>query len=201
MKRVEYIMDVIAEKKCLRASMKRLRDDLELTEFRSQSNAVSEKLIKCAEWQRAQSVHIYVSAVNNEVDTLGLIFRLFDEGCTVVVPVCDHAARTLKNVCITSMDQLIPCRFGLMEPEYSPDKEYDERRLDLVVAPLLAFDRTGGRLGFGGGFYDSLLANISCPAIGLAYDFQEVETVPAEQHDRPLSMIVTDKEVIRVGNT
>jgi len=194
-------MDVIAEKRRLRASMKRLRDDLELAEFRSHSNAVSERLLKCAEWQRAESVHVYVSAVNNEVDTLGLIFRLFDEGRTVVVPVCDHAERTLKNVKITSMDQLIPCRFGLMEPEYSPDNEYETRRLDLVVAPLLAFDRTGHRLGFGGGFYDSLLAAISCPAIGLAYGFQEVEKVPAEPHDRPLSIIVTDKEVIRVGNT
>ena len=68
-----------------------------------------------------------------------------------------------------------------------------------MVAPLLAFDRTGARLGFGGGFYDSLLASVHCPTVGLAYDFQEVESVPVEDHDRPLSMIVTDKEVIRVG--
>ena len=117
-------MDIRAEKRAIRSQMRRMREDLDLAQYRARSNAVSERLRLCSEWRRAESVHIYVAAVNNEVDTLGLIFRLFDEGRSVIVPVCEHSSRSLKNVRITSMDQLTPCRFGLMEPACSPGSEY-----------------------------------------------------------------------------
>lgn len=73
---------------------------------------------------------------------------------------------------------------------------------DVVIVPLLAFDRAGMRLGYGGGFYDRTLAQLagagSLRAIGYAYSAQEVERVPAEQTDWPLPQIVTEHGAIRI---
>jgi 5-formyltetrahydrofolate cyclo-ligase len=72
---------------------------------------------------------------------------------------------------------------------------------DLLLVPMLAFDRAGYRLGYGGGFYDRTLAALraagTVTAIGIAYAAQEVAAVPREPTDAPLDMIVTEDEVIR----
>jgi 5-formyltetrahydrofolate cyclo-ligase len=71
---------------------------------------------------------------------------------------------------------------------------------DIILVPLLAFDRQGRRLGQGGGHYDRLLArNPQAKAVGLAYAAQEVPLVPTEPHDRRLDWILTEREAIRVG--
>ena len=71
---------------------------------------------------------------------------------------------------------------------------------DVLIVPLVAFDRAGGRLGYGGGFYDRTLAQLRAAgpitAIGFAYAAQETATVPQEPTDVPLDLIVTEREVI-----
>ncbi|NJK81752.1 MAG: 5-formyltetrahydrofolate cyclo-ligase [Chloroflexaceae bacterium] len=67
---------------------------------------------------------------------------------------------------------------------------------DLTIVPLLGFDRRGYRLGYGKGYYDRLLAVAPTPTIGLAFAMQEVEMVPTEPHDLPLTWVVTEHEVI-----
>ncbi len=71
---------------------------------------------------------------------------------------------------------------------------------DLLFVPLAAFDRRGHRIGYGAGFYDRTLAALRAEkevaAIGLAYAAQEVLFVPADDHDEPLDMVVTEKDVI-----
>ncbi len=180
--------------------MKKIRIELPIDQYRNASNAIMERCLELPEWRKAKNVHVYVSVINNEVDTLGLIYRLFDEGRTVVVPKCDCEGKKLVGICIRSFDELSPAKFGLIEPRYDCDNVVPPEKLDLVLAPLVAFDRTGGRLGLGGGYYDSLLAECSCPVVGLAYSFQEVDKVPTEPHDRKLSVIITEKEVIRVAH-
>ena len=90
-------------------------------------------------------------------------------------------------------------RNSVMEPSKSHDSIIEPVSFDVVFIPLLAFDRAGNRLGFGGGFYDTFLESVRCPKIGLAYSFQETESVPVEPHDCGLDCIITEKEVIRVG--
>jgi 5-formyltetrahydrofolate cyclo-ligase len=171
------------------------------------------------EYRRARMVHIYVSSLNNEVDTIGLIYRMFEEGKLVVVPCCSgspdyrhpdlcsaqagdpskhNLGCLLRHIRIDSLDTLKPRRFGVMEPDYLPEREVAPAGLDVIIAPVLAFDRSGGRIGFGGGYYDGLFAESGGTKIGLAYSFQEVPKVPREPHDRALDIIVTEKETIRV---
>lgn len=86
---------------------------------------------------------------------------------------------------------------GVMEPA-----ESSEIVPNVVWAPMLAFDRAGYRLGYGGGYYDATIAHLRKKnpyllAIGVAFAFQEVEALPREPHDAKLDMIVTEKELIQ----
>ena len=86
--------------------------------------------------------------------------------------------------------------FSIPEPDGKP---WDMRTRAVLVCPLVAFDRRGGRLGMGKGYFDRWLARHRkhlVAAIGLAFSFQEVARVPAERHDEPLDFVITEKEVI-----
>jgi 5-formyltetrahydrofolate cyclo-ligase len=88
--------------------------------------------------------------------------------------------------------------FGAQVPEVD-----DFMEPEILIVPLVAFDRSGGRLGYGGGFYDRTLELLRSRrptwAIGFAYAAQEAETLPLEPTDQPLDMVVTEAEVIRFG--
>lgn len=99
-------------------------------------------------------------------------------------------------------------RFGIPEPEAAPSALQNIRDLDVILLPLLAFDRAGHRLGTGGGWYDSSLAFLrggTRPAtpvlVGVGYAFQEVGAIPAEPWDVPLDYVATDAELIACGST
>lgn len=185
------------EKKAIRARMKDRRAEMDPDTFRTLSALIGRRCGELAELGDARTVHIYASAVNNEVHTHELILLLLDEGKRVVVPRCAPEQYRLQHIRINSLDELRPARFGLLEPVHVPENEVDPAELDIIIAPLLAFDRTGTRLGFGGGYYDYLFRHAVCPRIGLAYSFQEEPNLPVEPHDRKLDAVVTEKETIR----
>ena len=87
--------------------------------------------------------------------------------------------------------------FGIHEPL----PEAEELTPDVVLTPLLAFDRRGGRLGFGAGYYDATLEALRSRgpvlAIGLAFETQEVDQVPTEPHDQRLDAVVTPAGIVR----
>lgn len=89
--------------------------------------------------------------------------------------------------------------FGAMVPEVD-----DFIEPEILIVPLVAFDRNGGRLGYGGGFYDRTLERLRARratlAIGFAYAAQEAEGLPLEPTDQPLDIVVTEREVIAFGS-
>ena len=99
-------------------------------------------------------------------------------------------------------EDLIPNRFGIPEPKSGLQKIIPASNLDLVLAPLVAFDERGNRLGMGGGFYDKTfsflkkanqLRNEGPYLLGLGYEFQRVKRLPFEAHDVPLNGVATEK--------
>jgi 5-formyltetrahydrofolate cyclo-ligase len=98
----------------------------------------------------------------------------------------------------------VPNRFGIPEPAVARRDWRSARRLDVIVAPLVAFDRSGRRLGMGGGWYDRTLgfrrfhASFRRPwFIGLAYGFQEVARLEADAWDVPMDAVITEREAVR----
>jgi len=94
-------------------------------------------------------------------------------------------------------DDLVEEPFGTRAPAPAATR-HDP---DVLLVPLLAFDRSGYRLGYGGGFYDRTLEALraikSISAVGVAYAAQEVQAVPRGERDQPVDLIVTEREVIR----
>lgn len=98
-----------------------------------------------------------------------------------------------------------PNRYGILEPDAGPGSLVSARNLDLVLAPLVAFDRRGGRLGMGGGYYDATFDFLAfrtrwrAPKIvGVAFSFQEVPLIERDPWDIPLSGVVTDRGTISI---
>ncbi|WP_081774832.1 5-formyltetrahydrofolate cyclo-ligase [Acetobacter okinawensis] len=130
----------------------------------------------------------------HEVDLRPLCHTLAQAGANVVLPQTPPRGEPLVFRQWVPTSTMLAGRFGT----HYPDGPIMEPRI--VLVPLLGFDRTGNRLGYGGGYYDRTLAALPHAAsIGYAPSTQEVAQLPCGPHDKPLSCIVTEKEVIRFG--
>lgn len=94
---------------------------------------------------------------------------------------------------------LAPGFCSIPEPVLERVVLFEPSKIDVVILPGSVFDLNGGRLGYGGGYYDRFLANGAPQAlrIGLAYEMQLVDEVPVMAHDQPLDYLVTEKRVIK----
>lgn len=135
-----------------------------------------------------------------EFDTIPLIDALWDCGVDVALPVVDKTARLLRFVILhgDGDGNLMPGPFGLMQPHVDDDTVFVDP--DIFVVPLLAFDRRGHRLGYGGGYYDETLRHYrlmkDIVAVGYAYAEQAVLfNLPAEPHDEQLDYVITPRGV------
>lgn len=134
--------------------------------------------------------------MRSEIDPLAAMAEAAAHG-PVGVPVIIDKGQPLKFRTWTPECALIAGQFGALIPE-----EGEWMIPEILIVPLVAFDRKGGRLGYGGGFYDRTLEQLRCKkptlAIGFAYDAQEAPTLPIEPTDQPLDLIVTQTGVISV---
>ncbi len=136
--------------------------------------------------------------MGSELDIVPAIRALHDRGHPIALPVMLEPARPLIFRLWSPDMTLQAAGFGTSEPP----EEAPEVEPQVLIVPLLAFDRQGYRLGYGGGFYDRTLAKLRAKsavlAIGAAYAGQEVESVPREATDLALDWIVTEAEAIRI---
>lgn len=86
--------------------------------------------------------------------------------------------------------------FHIEEP--TGNETVDSSEIELIIVPAVAYDRQGNRLGRGKGFYDRLLATTKASKIGVGYDFQLVDSLPTEEHDVPMDIVITQSVVIKL---
>jgi len=132
-----------------------------------------------------------------EVDLTPVALRCFQLGKTVCVPKVDWKRRDMAPVEATSFDDQVMDidEHGLRAPR--DGQVIVPGSIDLAVVPGLAFDTSGARLGRGGGYYDRFLSRLrrSAATVGLAYDAQIIEAVPADDRDFCVDIVVTDRRV------
>ena len=135
------------------------------------------------------------SPIRSELDPTPLMQKLAAAGARLALPVITARGQSLRFRVWHPGDRLLPGPLGILEP--SP--AVAEIVPDIVLVPLAAFDRTGHRIGYGAGHYDRTLAQLhkskGFAAIGLAFAAQEVEAVPALQHDVPLDYVLTESNL------
>jgi len=158
---------------------------------------IAEHVSELGEYVRASTVLFYVS-FRSEVDTHGLMKAAWDQGKRVAVPRVVREGNRLDLYVIESMDDLSPGAMGILEPDPGRTKTCPTDEVNLIVIPGAVFDRKGHRIGYGGGYYDRLLARTPREAfrVGLAYGRQLVEEIPAESHDEKLDLVVTEDGLI-----
>jgi 5-formyltetrahydrofolate cyclo-ligase len=119
------------------------------------------------------------------------------KGKTVVVPKTDIKEKKLNLSTITCWDDLECGAYTIFEPKSERVKEVFLDSIDLLILPGVVFDEKGNRIGHGMGYYDRLLQNkFHGHVVGLAFELQMVDSIPAEKHDVRVKRIITEERII-----
>ncbi len=140
-----------------------------------------------AEFKNAETVFCYVSA-GSEVRTLNLIGEMFTSK-RVVVPFCTDKCGNMIAVEIKSLDELKDGLFGIPEPINT--QEFSKNEIDFAIVPAVAFDKEGYRLGYGKGYYDRFLSDITPYKLGVCAEELLVEKLPHDEFDVKMDSVIT----------
>lgn len=164
--------------------------------------AAGARLTALNRWSRAQRVAVFM-AKDDELPTWDLIAAARAGGKAVGLPrVLPGPGRAMEFRYVESLGGLHKSTYGLWEPHPDLCRLMEPAEIDLIIAPGVAFDRDGGRLGRGAGYYDRFLARLDLSAvtvIGWTHGEFVYESLPKGQYDVPVHMVVTPDEVIKVG--
>jgi 5-formyltetrahydrofolate cyclo-ligase len=159
------------------------------------------KFTALASYKSAKTVMWYVDA-GSEVRTRYELPDALNDGKRVVVPWCVVESNTLELFLLEDMEELVEGAYKILEPKEElrrlPRKTVKPEELDLVMVPGTAFDKRGGRMGQGKGYYDRLLAGVrpDAPLVALAFDCQIFEEIPVDAHDVFMDVVLTETRAI-----
>jgi 5-formyltetrahydrofolate cyclo-ligase len=175
----------LAERKAmLRKDLLAARVSMSVSDRQAAGRALRDTLLALPETGMAGTIAAYLS-VGTEPETTGLVFALWKRGSYVLLPVM-LADNDLDWASYEGPDSLRPGPYGLLEPSEPRRGAGAIRSADLIIVPALAADRSGNRLGRGGGCYDRALSRVgpSVPTVALLYDAELLDEVPAGPHDQ-----------------
>lgn len=163
------------EKALIRSVCIEKRMSLPASQVQKYSEKIIKKLIDYINWQEINAINTYQTIkINNEINISRLLDFIRQNHPGIQIDIAESKISAGQNV-----------------PEGN--------NYDLAIVPLLGFDRSGNRLGYGGGYYDKFLARNHCKQIvGLSYGFQEIGSLPVEPHDQKLDLIITEQEIIKL---
>ena len=176
------------------------RDALSSSVQKKNSLLVTERVKRLAEFQTAETIFIYVD-FRSELATGELMKHILESSRTLVVPVTLVQEKDLLAVAITDPDrQLEPgyCAIPEPVPEIRTTCTVAPEEIDIIFLPGSVFDERGGRMGYGGGFYDRFVSKRAPQAlrVGLAHELQLVKEAPLQEHDELLDFVITEKRMV-----
>ena len=174
--------------------MRTIRGAIPLDERTRLAERIEANLFSVGELEAAGTVLVF-SSFGSEVPTTNIIERLLQEGRRVLLPYLEEDG--METAELHEGATPVATSYGPKEP---PQRiPVDPVDVDVAIAPGLAFDRQGYRLGYGGGHFDRYLARLRSGAtrVGVAFGFQLIPNVPHGPNDVPMDVVITDEEVIR----
>ena len=187
----------------LRRELRRQRRSLPPAQRGRAARALAARAARSAVFRRSRRIAVYLSA-DGEMDPSPLVRLAWNQGKSVYLPVIRRHGARLEFRRYRPDSVLRPGAYRLPYPAGPRRALHAPNRLDLVLAPLVGFDRRGLRLGMGGGFYDRTFAALAARRwgrprlVGLAYRFQQVADLPAEPWDVPLWGVFTEAGLLRL---
>lgn len=189
------------DKQSIRIEMRRKRRSISVDDRRQCSANLLIQLQSQPWYQRAESIGAYLDA-DGEISPTPTIEHASSLKKRIYLPKVSEVKGEMQLCLWQPGEPLKINRYGISEPrsnEVLPPSGHS-----MIFLPLVAFDSKGTRIGMGGGYYDRLLAKLlespNCPlVVGMAYDFQKMETIDREEWDIPMDAVVTDKQVIRIS--
>jgi 5-formyltetrahydrofolate cyclo-ligase len=187
-------------KRAMRTAVMELRDALAPVERDAASAAIAARIIDLPAYAAARAI-LLTLPFRSEWDTRLVARDALRAGKAVIVPRVDALARVLALHRITSLDaDVAPGYRGIPEPRAEAPAAH-AHDVGFALVPGVAFDRTGRRLGYGGGYYDRLLPLLASgtPRVAGAFDVQMVDAVPAAAHDLAVDIIATPTRIVMPG--
>ena len=178
----------------MRQSVLRRREALPERERAAFGRIILSNVFDLPAYERSGVILAYAS-FGTELETDEFLRRVLDDGKTLVLPRVERGGLGLYEVHDIAGD-LAPGPWGIREPVPKRCPFVDPGSVDFALIPGVAFDRTGRRLGYGGGFYDRLLAGglpRRAPLVSGAFEVQVVEKVPTDPRDVPVDLLITEK--------
>jgi len=175
----------------LRKTLRQRRRSLTAQEQFKATQAITRLVGSLAQWPNAQRIALY-HAADGEIGTQGITDLCRTQGKQIYLPVIyPNVAMDFAQWC--KNDVLVKNSVGIFEPP-AQALRCPIAELDILFLPLVGWDKHGGRLGMGGGYYDKALAGVTGPLlIGLAHKNQEAQAIPRDSWDIPLHAIITNQ--------
>ena len=156
------------------------------------SLSIKDKLFANDDFQNAKTVLFYAS-FDGEVNTFNMIKEAREYGKRVALSRVNANSKDIIPILWNEAEDLETDPFGIQQPSDKKINRLEFDDLDVIIVPGVAFDKDNHRLGRGAGYYDRFLSRVSSnvPSIGLAFDFQCVDSIPQlSDHDIPVSCVV-----------
>lgn len=187
----------------VRYEKKRIRDEilqkrLSLTEEERQAAdaAMCRRLVSLASFRFAETLLMY-APIKGEPDLLGVCEAALRTGKRIAFPKCDPTTCTMTYYYVSSLADLTPGAYGILEPStalepYLPSMQ----KHDVCLVPAVCFDRHGYRVGYGKGYYDRFLSKFGGSTIGFTLHRFLFDSLPRGRYDRTVHLILTERGVI-----
>jgi 5-formyltetrahydrofolate cyclo-ligase len=182
----------------IRRDVLKARRSLPANQVESLSARIQDSFIALPEFLDAEAIASYV-AKRDEVQTQKIMRSVLSAGKRLLLPRTDPSSLSLHFCEVRSLDQLAPGYLGILEPPLE-SKAVPLKESQLVVVPVVAWDDTGQRMGYGKGYFDrELRSRGRAAAAGLAFESQHRNRLPATLSDVPLDIIVTERRILHFG--
>jgi 5-formyltetrahydrofolate cyclo-ligase len=190
---------VILDKKALRQEITGKRSQLANEEIIEKSTEIKNKLFELEEFKKANFIFSFIS-FRDEIHTHDIIKETLNMGKRVGVPITIDKPRKLLVSEIKDFEKELEIGYyNILAPKKEFERIVSPDLVDLVLVPGLAFDKSGYRTGYGGGYYDRFFANANkdMVKVGLCFDLQIIPEVPRDIYDIPVDYIITETSIIK----
>ncbi len=184
----------------IRAEYSAKRAAMDKAEKARRDEAITKAALSLVSFRYAEYVLLY-AATENEIDVSAIAKEALARGKKIAYPRCDKETHTMQYHIISSLDELTPQAYGILEPPADAPVYDPERDLGSAICfvPGLVYDKEGYRLGYGKGFYDRYLSAFSGSAVGVVYSDYILPTVPRGRFDVSVTILLTEKGVRMPG--